>query len=87
VKKAMRWVASRSPEEVRTTIPEERRMPDAEADLEAIRQLQRTLSPDGMVAPAEAEAILKFVAVSDERVRNAHLDVLKTYTNEFTVAK
>ena len=83
----MRWVASRSPEEVRTTIPDEKRMPDAEADLEAIRQLQRTLSPDGMVPPAGAEAILKFVAVSDERVRNAHLDVLKTYTNEFTVAK
>jgi NitT/TauT family transport system substrate-binding protein len=37
VKKGMQWMASHSAEEVRATIPETSRMPDAEADLDAIR--------------------------------------------------
>jgi NitT/TauT family transport system substrate-binding protein len=87
VKKAMQWMATHSAEEVRTSIPETLRMPDAEADLEAIRQAQGTISPDGIVPADAPETIRKYLAVSSERVRNAHLDLSKVYTNEFASAK
>ena len=83
VKKAMEWMANHSPEEVRATIPEASRMPDSEADLDAIRQIQGTMSRDGIMPPGAPEIIRKFVAVSDERVRNAQLDLARLYTNEF----
>jgi NitT/TauT family transport system substrate-binding protein len=87
VKKAMQWMAAHSAEEVRASIPEALRMPDPEADFEAIRQWQRTSSPDGIVPADVPETVRKFVAVSSERVRNAHLDLSKVYTNEFANAK
>jgi NitT/TauT family transport system substrate-binding protein len=83
VKKGVEWMANHSAEDVRATIPEASRMPDAEADLEAIRQAQRTMSRDGIMPPDTPELIRKYLAVSDERVRNAHLDLSRLYTNEF----
>jgi NitT/TauT family transport system substrate-binding protein len=83
VKKAMLWIRSHSPEEVRATIPEALRMPDVEADLQAIRQSQQTLTPSGMIPADAPPVVLKFVALSSERVRDAHLDVSRVYTNEF----
>lgn len=87
VKKAMQWIRTHSPEEIRATIPEAPRMSDPEADLEAIRLLQHNLSPDGTVPPEAPEAVRKFLAVSDERFRNAHLDLSTIYTNEFASLK
>jgi NitT/TauT family transport system substrate-binding protein len=83
VMKAMAWMASHSAEEVRATIPEALRMPDADADLEAIRQAQRTISPDGIMPPDAPETIRKYLAVSDEKVRHAQIDLSRLYTNEF----
>ena len=87
VKKATQWITHHSPEEIRATIPEASRMPDAEADLEAIRLLQRNLSPDGIIPPEAPEAVRRFLAVSDEKVRNARLDLSTLYTNEFASLK
>jgi NitT/TauT family transport system substrate-binding protein len=83
----MEWMATHSADEVRASIPEALRMPDAEADLEAIRQVQQTMSRDGIMPPDGPETIRKYVAVSDERVRNAHLDLSTLYTNEFAMGK
>jgi NitT/TauT family transport system substrate-binding protein len=83
VKKGMEWMANHSAEEVRATIPEGSRMPDVDADLDAIRQAQRTLSPDGIMPPGVPEITRKYLAVSDENVRSAHLDLSRLYTNEF----
>jgi NitT/TauT family transport system substrate-binding protein len=83
VKRGMEWMASHSPEEVRAMIPEASRMPDAEADLTAIRQVQQTMSPDRSMPPEVPEIIRKYLAVSDENVHNANIDLSKLYTNEF----
>ena len=87
VKKAMQWMKSHSAEEIRAQIAEDLRMPDVEADLEAIRTAQRNLSVDGMTPARAPESVLKFVAVSNEKVRNAHIDLARVYTNEFAAAQ
>jgi NitT/TauT family transport system substrate-binding protein len=87
VKKAMQWMISHSAEEIRAQIPEDLRMMDVEADLEAIRVAQRNLSRNGVTPMGAPESARKFVAVSNERVRTAHIDLAKVYTNEFAVDK
>jgi hypothetical protein len=62
-------------------------MATPDADLQAIRTVQAALSPDGMISPAAVELIDKFVAVSDSRVRTAHLDLARIYTNDFAAGK
>jgi NitT/TauT family transport system substrate-binding protein len=85
VLKAMEWMRTHSAEEVRAKMPEETRMPDAEADLQAIRQAQQTLSPDGVFPDSAPELMREFLAVSNERVRKANIDFTKIYTNEFVI--
>jgi NitT/TauT family transport system substrate-binding protein len=86
VKKAMQWISTQSAEQVRETIPESLRMPDADADLTSIRLFQQTMTPDG-TPPGNPEIVRRFVAVSDERVRNANLDLSKICTKEFAGAR
>ena len=87
IKNAMQWMRGHSVEEIRAQIPEELRMQDADADLQAIRIVQRNLSKDGMTESGEPESILKFVAISNEKVRTSHIDLSKLYTNEFASGK
>jgi NitT/TauT family transport system substrate-binding protein len=86
VKKAMQWIETHSPEEVRATIPEALRMPDVDADLKSIRLFQQTMTPDG-ISPGDPEIVRKFLAVSDGRIRESHLDLSKICTTEFATAK
>jgi NitT/TauT family transport system substrate-binding protein len=87
VKKGMHWMRDQPPKRVRDVIPQAARMATAAADLQAIRTVQAALSPDGMMSPAAAELIEKFVAVSDHRVKTAHLDLSRIYTNELAAGK
>jgi len=87
VKKGMQWMRDQPPERVRDIIPRAARMATPGADLQAIRTVQAALSPDGLMSPAAAELIEKFVAVSDTRVRSAQLDLSRTYTNDFAMRK
>jgi NitT/TauT family transport system substrate-binding protein len=82
VKKAMQWIKTQSPEEVRATIPETLRMPDVDADLKSIHLFQQTMTPDG-TSPGDPEIARKFLAASDERVRESHLDLSKICTKDF----
>jgi hypothetical protein len=82
----MQWIETHSPEEVRATIPETLRMPDVDADLKSIRLFQQTMTPDG-ISPGDPEIVRKFLAVSDERVRESHLDLSKICTKEFASSK
>ncbi len=49
MQKATGWIASHSPEEIRLEIDEAERMPDADADREAIRSFQNAMSRDGRI--------------------------------------
>lgn len=85
VQKGMQWLGQHSAEQVRAQMSEADRMPDAEADLEAIRLFQQTLLLRGAMPADGPEILRKVLAVSSEKVRAAHLDLSKIYTNEFVV--
>jgi hypothetical protein len=82
----MRWVSDHPAEQVRAMIPQSTRM-TVDADLQSIRRIQQGLSADGRMPPGSPELIQKFVAVSNAKVRAAHIEAAKLYTNEFASAK
>jgi NitT/TauT family transport system substrate-binding protein len=86
VKGGMQWVSDHPAEQVRAMVPEDARM-TLDADLQSIRRIQQTLSPDGQMPPDSPELIQKFVAVSNAKVRAAHVAPAAFYTNEFASAK
>ena len=85
VRRGMQWLRDQPPERVRDMIPPGARMTTPSADLQAIREAQEALSPDGLMSPAAAKVVETFVAASDSRVKTAHLDLSRIYTNEFAV--
>jgi NitT/TauT family transport system substrate-binding protein len=86
VKKGMRWVRDRPAEQVRQMIPDAARMSE-KADLQAIQRMQQGISTDGLMSAAAAELVEKFVAISNPKVRAAHIDTARIYTNEFASMK
>jgi NitT/TauT family transport system substrate-binding protein len=87
VLKAMSWMRTHTAEEVRAKMSESERLPDVEADLQAIRQAQRSLSPDGVIPDSGPELVWRYIAISSERVRDANIDLRKVYTNEFVTVR
>jgi NitT/TauT family transport system substrate-binding protein len=83
VQSAMQWMRSHSAEEIRARMPDSMRIPDGEAELQAIRQAKDTLSPDGAIASDAAEAVRRYVAAYNDKVRNTRVDLSHTYTNDF----
>ena len=64
-------------------MPEDLRMPEAAADITAIRDAQRLLSPDGAIPAGAPDLVRAYVAHSSAKVRDAAIDLSKVYTNEF----
>ena len=87
VLKGMEWMRTHSAEDVRAKMPESDRMPDVEADLQGIRDVQKSLSPDGVMPDAGLDQVRKFVEISSDKVRAAKIDIRRVYTNEFVTAK
>ena len=83
VQKGMHWINEHPAEQVRLQINETERMPDAEADLQAIREFQHALTRDGAMPAGGPEILYKVLAVSNEKIRTANIDTGKIYTNEF----
>jgi NitT/TauT family transport system substrate-binding protein len=83
VKRGMRWMRDHPVEQVRDMITKRTGRPDSDTDLQAIRQAQQIMSPDGVVPGGAVDAVERFVAASSEKVRTAHVDVAKIYTNDF----
>lgn len=82
ITKTLSWMRSRTPEEIREKMPASFRTGDAAADVEVLRTVQPMLSPDGKFTPEAVEAVHKVLSTSLESVRNAKIDLSKTYTNE-----
>ena len=83
VREAMTWMRTQPATDIRAAMPAERHVPDAEAELLAIRQAQETLSPDGAMSLEAAERIRSYVATFSDRPRIMAVDVTRTYTNAF----
>ncbi|HML18334.1 MAG TPA: ABC transporter substrate-binding protein [Bryobacteraceae bacterium] len=78
------WMRSHKPEEIRDRMGAQFRSDDVATDLAGLRYLQAMLSPDGRMTPESAAAVRKVLSISLEDVRNANIDLDRTYTNEFS---
>ncbi len=80
--KTLSWMRSHTPEEIREKMPASFRTEDAATDVEVLRTAQAMLSVDGKFTPEAVEAVRKVMSTSLESVRNAKIDLGRTYTNE-----
>ena len=83
IQRTLRWIQQHSPEQVLAAIPERYRLSDREADLETLRLMIPSFSPDGVMPDYGAQAVRKAQAYSLESVRRATFNLSETYTNEF----
>jgi NitT/TauT family transport system substrate-binding protein len=83
VRQAMAWMRAHTPEEIRAAMPETSHIPDASAELLAIRQAQQTLSPDGVMSAESAERIRQYVATFTDRARVAPIPLARIYSNDY----
>jgi NitT/TauT family transport system substrate-binding protein len=82
ITRTLSWMRSHTPEEMREKMPVSFRTEDVQTDVEVLRTAQAMLSLDGKFTPEAAEAVRKVMSTSLESVRNAKIDLGKTYTNE-----
>jgi NitT/TauT family transport system substrate-binding protein len=72
---------SHTPEELREKMPASFKTDDAATDVEILRTAQAMLSLDGKFTPEAVEAVHKVLSTSLAAVRDAKIDLGKTYTN------
>jgi NitT/TauT family transport system substrate-binding protein len=82
ITRTLSWMRSHTPEEIRAAMPASFRTEDAATDVEVLRTAQAMLSVDGKFTPEAVEAVRKVLATSIPAVRDAKIDLGKTYTNE-----
>jgi len=76
--RTLRWVHSHKPEEVRDPLPSSLRTQDKERHLESLRILMDGTSKDGRMPPEAPAGVLRYVGVTNEKVRNAKIDLSAT---------
>jgi NitT/TauT family transport system substrate-binding protein len=82
ITKTLSWMRSHSPEEIRGKMPASFRTEDPATDVEVLRTAQAMLSLDGKFTPEAIEAVRRVLSTSLPAVRDAKIDLAKTYTNE-----
>lgn len=87
VRKGLGWMRENPVEKIREALPEGATMASPESDFRAIRDTQKVVSVDGMMPDGAPEMIVKFVTVSNEQVRAAHVDASEIYTNQFVAER
>jgi NitT/TauT family transport system substrate-binding protein len=87
VLRSLAWIREHSPEEILAQVPAESRVGDSAAEIEAIRLAKPLYSLDGRIDPESAEAVRGVLSESLDRVRDAKLDLSKTYSNAYLPAQ
>jgi NitT/TauT family transport system substrate-binding protein len=79
----LQWIHTHSAEEVMAKMPKEFTSSDPKLYLTALKNMIPTYSTTGLMDPKGAEAVLAVFSESVPEIKNAKIDVTKTYTNEF----
>jgi NitT/TauT family transport system substrate-binding protein len=79
----LKWIHSHTPEEIADKMPPELVGKDKASYVAALKNTLPMYSTDGKMDPKGAEAVLAVFSQSSPEVKNAHIDVTKTYTNSF----
>jgi NitT/TauT family transport system substrate-binding protein len=77
------WIHDHSAEEIMAKMPDEMIGPDRQLYLAALKNTLPMYSKTGLMDPKGADAVLAVFSQSSPEVANAHIDVAKTYTNDF----
>lgn len=81
--RTLHWMHGHTAEEIANRAPKAFRGEDDALYIEAIKNSMPMFSPDGVMDANGAEAVRTLLAGSMEKVRVAHIDLSKTYTNDF----
>jgi NitT/TauT family transport system substrate-binding protein len=83
IARTLAWMQTHSPEDIADRTPPAVRGEDRALYVDALTSSMPMYSPDGMMERDGAEAARKLLAQSMDNVRQATIDLSKTYTNEF----
>ena len=79
----LKWIHSHTPEEIAAKMPPEYVGKDKATYIAALKNTIPMYSDDGKMDPKGAQAVLNVFSQSSPAVKNAHIDLSKTYTNAF----
>ncbi|MEI7803945.1 MAG: ABC transporter substrate-binding protein [Hyphomicrobiales bacterium] len=79
----LKWIHSHTPEEIMAKMPENLVGPDKAGYLAALKNTIPMYSTTGRMDPKGAQAVLDVFSQSSPEVKNAKIDLSKTYTNKF----
>lgn len=82
----LKWIHSHTPEEIMAKMPDELIGPDKALYLAALKNTLPMYSTTGRMDPKGAQAVLDVFSQSSPEVKNAKIDLSKTYTNKFVDA-
>ena len=82
----LKWIHAHSAEEIMAKMPENLVGPDKTLYLAALKNTIPMYSTTGKMDPKGAQAVLDVFSQSSPEVRNAKIDLSKTYTNKFVDA-
>jgi NitT/TauT family transport system substrate-binding protein len=80
--RTLEWMQIHSPQEIAGRMPAGFRGDDPALYVEALKSSMPMFSPDGRMAADGAESVRSLLAESMDTVRNARIDIAKTFTNE-----
>jgi NitT/TauT family transport system substrate-binding protein len=83
ITRTLEWMQRHSPEEIAQKTPATFRGDDQALYVEALKNSMAMFSPDGRMSADGAEAVRALLAASMDKVRDAKIDLSKTFTNEF----
>ena len=79
----LKWIHSHTPEDIMAKMPAELVGADKELYLAALKNTIPMYSLTGKMDPKGAQAVLDVFSQSSQEVKNAKIDLSKTYTNDF----
>ena len=84
--RSLKWIQTHSPEEIAKAMPEEYALGDRALYVQSIKNSLPMYSPDGRFSQEGAETAHKVLQAFDDAVKNAKIDLSKTYTERFVEA-
>jgi NitT/TauT family transport system substrate-binding protein len=81
--RADKWIAKASATDVAKVVPESYLLGDRALYLFSFNKVKEAISPDGLISDAGAKATLAALRAFDPGVKDAQIDLARTYTNEF----
>ena len=81
--RTLKWIDASTPEAIADKMPKEQQVGGRDVFVDALRHSKPIFSKDGLMTEADAKVALTVLSSYDEKIRNAKIDLTKTYTNRF----